>query len=64
MYIQYIYIYIYVLYITCFRGLYALYKPANSDDITLGQRPRVISYLVAGLYNAYRQMKHVISDIF
>ena len=37
--------------------LYALYKPANSDDITLGLLPRVISYLVAGLYNA---LKHVI----
>ena len=26
----------YVLYITCFRGLYALYKPATRKDITRG----------------------------
>ena len=36
----------------------------RSDDITLGLRPWVISYLVAGLYNAYRPLKHVISDRF
>ena len=39
-------------------------KPANSDDITLGLRPRVISYLVAGLYNAYRPLKHDIYNTY
>ena len=36
----------------------------TTDDITLGLRPRVISYLVAGLYNAYRPLKHVVYNTY